>query len=114
MNIFRAYYIHLPKESVHFPSMVDRTCERCGKEFKYPAHLREHLARKTPCAPILEPEDLPEEVRDDPDYDKKKCHFCGRAFANYTSKRRHIRNTCKIAPMNATVETPPAAAGVAQ
>lgn len=78
--------------------MSDRQCKLCGKEFKYPKYLREHQQRKTPCAPILEPEDLPDEVLEDPDLNKKKCRFCGRVFANYTSMRRHIRNACRIAP----------------
>lgn len=78
--------------------MADRTCQRCGKAFKYPKYLRQHQARKTPCAPILEAEDLPAEVLEDPDLDQKKCRFCGRVFSSYTSMRRHVRNSCKIAP----------------
>lgn len=73
-------------------------CDRCGKDFQYPCRLRAHLARKTPCAPILDPEDLPEEAREDPDLDQKKCRFCGRVFSSYDSMRRHIRTACKIAP----------------
>jgi hypothetical protein len=78
--------------------MADRTCERCGKEFKYPAHLIRHQKRATPCAPILEPDDLPDDVREDPDLDQKKCRFCGRVFSSYDSMRRHVRQYCKIAP----------------
>jgi hypothetical protein len=78
--------------------MADRTCTRCGRAFKFPAHLRDHLRRKTPCAPILEREDLPPEALEDPDLEKKKCRFCGRVFSSYTSMRRHVRETCKIAP----------------
>ena len=78
--------------------MDDRTCDRCRKVFKYPAHLREHQNRKTPCAPILDVKDLPEDVQNDPDIEKKKCRFCGRAFSSYDSMRRHVRTACKIAP----------------
>ena len=78
--------------------MADRTCERCDKVFKYPKYLREHQARKTPCTPILEKEDLPEAVLEDPDLDQKKCRFCGRVFSSYTAMRRHVRNNCRIAP----------------
>lgn len=72
--------------------MNNKTCSRCQKTFQRPAHLREHLARKTPCAPILDLADIPDT---DP---QKKCQFCGRVFTTYTSKQRHIRKTCKIAP----------------
>jgi len=74
------------------------TCGRCGKDFVYPTKLRRHQKRKTPCAPILEKEDLPDKVQEDPDLGKKKCRFCGRAFSSYSAMRRHVRNNCKIAP----------------
>jgi hypothetical protein len=58
--------------------------------------------RKTPCAPILEPEDVKalydRKTLEDPDFEKKKCSFCGRVFGTYTNMRRHVRNACKIAP----------------
>ena len=78
--------------------MSDRTCDKCGKSFQKPFHLRRHLARKTPCAPILDPEDLPEDAREDPDLDQKKCRFCGRVFSSHDNMRRHVRQYCKIAP----------------
>lgn len=28
---------------------MDRTCDLCGKAFKYPSHLKKHKGRKTPC-----------------------------------------------------------------
>jgi hypothetical protein len=62
--------------------------------FPYPWKLKRHLERKTPCTPIVEEEDLPEEKKECPN----KCRFCGRSFATRASALRHIRNTCKIAP----------------
>ena len=76
----------------------DRTCPRCGKVFSLPCRLAAHCARKTPCAPILEREDLPGAALEDPDLEKKKCRFCGRVFSSYTAMRRHVRESCKIAP----------------
>jgi hypothetical protein len=82
--------------------MADRTCAACGRVFRYPKHLRQHELRKTPCAPILEPEDVQalydRKTLEDPDFEKKKCSFCGRVFGTYTNMRRHVRNACKIAP----------------
>ena len=73
-------------------------CPKCGLDCKYVSYLRRHLARKTPCVPIVEAEDLPEDVFDDPDFEKKKCRFCGRVFSSYDVMRRHVRKNCKIAP----------------
>lgn len=78
--------------------MADRTCDRCGTKFTYPWKLRRHLQRKTPCAPILELEDLPAEVLEDPNLEMKKCRFCGRVLSSYDSMRRHVRSACQIAP----------------
>ena len=73
-------------------------CPRCEKTCRDRFDLMRHLARKTPCAPIIEHTDLPPEALEDPDLEQKKCRFCGRAFSSYTSMRRHVRSTCKIAP----------------
>lgn len=73
-------------------------CEKCGKTFAKRAWLDRHRARKTPCDSILEPENLPEAVRNDPQLEKKKCRFCGRVFSSYDVMRRHVRNFCRIAP----------------
>jgi hypothetical protein len=82
--------------------MADRTCEKCGKEFRYPRDLRNHRARKTPCALILDLEDLPDvyppETLEDPDVLLKRCKFCGRIFSSYQAMRRHVRSGCHIAP----------------
>jgi hypothetical protein len=73
--------------------MADRTCELCGKVFRYPKYLREHQKRKTPCAPIVARDDLPEKEQEKP----HPCRYCGRRFASETSMYRHVRNTCAIA-----------------
>jgi hypothetical protein len=82
--------------------MADRTCPCCGKVLKTPIDYRRHLARKTPCVPILDHEAAQtvygQAALEDPELDKKKCRFCGRVFTSYTSMRRHVRNSCKIAP----------------
>lgn len=41
----------------------DRTCRRCGKAFSYPSRLREHLARKTLCAPAVLAVSVPRAVK---------------------------------------------------
>jgi hypothetical protein len=78
--------------------MLSHRCGRCGKGFGKAAWLKRHLARKTPCAPILEEADLPDEVREDPNLAKRRCRFCGRVYSSYTSMRRHVRTSCRIAP----------------
>jgi hypothetical protein len=81
------------------PSTGDPSvCPRCGASCRYPSYLRRHLARKTPCAPILEEADVSEEALKDPDLAKKQCRFCRRIFSSYTSMRRHVRTSCRIAP----------------
>ena len=73
--------------------MADRTCTKCGKVFRYPANLRDHKGRKTPCAPIVERNELPELDREK----QNQCHYCGRVFASIPSLHRHMRKSCKIA-----------------
>ena len=70
----------------------------CNKVFDRANHLNKHLARKTPCAPILDTEDLPVAVREDPELAHKKCKFCGRVFTLRNTMLRHVRKYCKIAP----------------
>jgi hypothetical protein len=74
--------------------MASRICEKCGKEFRDGRDLKRHLARKTPCAPIIETGELSKEQKELPN----KCKFCGRAYTSYTSMRRHMRTACQIAP----------------
>jgi hypothetical protein len=69
-------------------------CERCDRAFADNTHLKRHLNRKTPCAPVIDAEDLTEEQKSNPN----KCKFCGRTFSTYVSMRRHIRQSCQIAP----------------
>ena len=69
-------------------------CAKCGKEFRDTVTLRRHLARKTPCALIVEPEDLPEEKRENPN----RCKFCGRVYSTRSHMLAHMKNACKIAP----------------
>jgi DNA-directed RNA polymerase subunit RPC12/RpoP len=76
--------------------MPVKTCSKCGKEYTDPSNYRKHLARKTPCAPILEKEDLPEEQRDNPN----RCKYCGRAFGRHSDMVTHVKKTCKIVPRN--------------
>ena len=71
-------------------------CLRCGASFPKNQGLTKHLARKTPCAPILDKEDLPEEKRDAPN----RCRFCGRVYSRSDSLARHLKQACKIAPRN--------------
>lgn len=78
--------------------MADRTCARCGKQFRAPSYLQSHLKRKTSCAPILDVQDLPEHAQNDPDLEQKKCRFCGRVFSSRSSRTRHLRKACKIIP----------------
>ncbi len=72
----------------------DRTCRRCGKVFSFPAHLRSHQARKTPCDPILAARPEAEAVNPA----ACNCRFCGRPFTARVGMLRHIRVSCKIAP----------------
>lgn len=73
--------------------MDSRKCTKCGREFKYPCELKRHLARKTPCQPILEYEDLSETEKTK----KYQCKFCGHRFSQRSSLSRHINEKCKIA-----------------
>ena len=80
--------------------MADRTCAKCGTAFLKPALLKRHLGRKTPCAPVIDREDLPENKRDDPN----TCKFCGRVYSSRAGLLQHIRKACKIAPREGNEE----------
>jgi len=70
--------------------MSDRSCEKCGKEFKYPSYLREHQRRKTPCAKIVaRPTEKGKGVI---------CEYCNRAYTTERSLSRHVKEACRIAP----------------
>ena len=72
--------------------MAARTCERCNKVFKRPAHLRDHLNRKTPCSPIVGADSEPAGAA------RVVCRFCNRSFVTRSSLTRHINVSCPIAP----------------
>jgi DNA-directed RNA polymerase subunit RPC12/RpoP len=63
-------------------------CEKCGKLFRAPSLLKRHLARKTPCEPIIDQDD---------EADTISCKYCGRQFTTRPSMIRHIKQSCKIA-----------------
>jgi hypothetical protein len=65
-------------------------CELCGKNFGIPSKLKRHMARKTPCSPIIDP------APDTPD--DRACQFCGRTFTSVASRSNHVRLRCAIAP----------------
>ena len=56
------------------------------------AHLKRHNQRKTPCAPIIEKDDLPENKKGNPN----RCKFCGRVYSRADSLKRHLKS-CAIA-----------------
>ena len=72
--------------------MSDRTCLKCGKAFKAPCHLKRHMQRKTPCAPIVDHHELSatEQAKPFP------CRFCGHRFASQPSLGQHMRKNCRI------------------
>jgi len=72
---------------------MSAVCPKCGVDQKYPSVLKRHLARKTPCAPIVAAGDLPEDCRSK----KYICKYCGRTFTTATAMYRHVRQRCKIA-----------------
>jgi uncharacterized C2H2 Zn-finger protein len=74
--------------------MPTHTCPKCSKEFTDKSTYNRHLARKTPCAPILDPEDLPDDKKESP----HKCKFCGRVFTRAASVTAHMKKACKIVP----------------
>jgi hypothetical protein len=64
----------------------NKTCHKCGKEFRAPALLKRHLENKTPCDPIV-----------DAAGKDNACRYCGKQFASRPSMRRHTKQYCKIA-----------------
>lgn len=85
--------LHNNTYSCELCSMTDRTCKRCGHEFRDPSTLRRHLANKKPCNLIVDDEDLPRVDREK----QHRCRYCGRAFTSLASMQRHTRTVCKIA-----------------
>lgn len=68
--------------------MADRTCPKCGKEFAIPHKLRRHLARKTPCEPIIR-------KKDGQGGEAFCCQSCNRSFTSREGRNRHVRENCK-------------------
>jgi C2H2-type zinc finger protein/C2H2 type zinc finger protein len=72
---------------------AQRTCHKCNKSFPYPRDLKKHLARKTPCAPIVDVAELSAA-----DLLKEySCRYCGRTFTTATAMSRHVKHRCQIA-----------------
>jgi len=57
--------------------------------FAFPWKLKRHLARKTPCDPIIDTQDA--------EQGKLLCRYCGRPFASTPALTRHVKHRCKIA-----------------
>jgi hypothetical protein len=85
-----------PQDSrtVHPQSLLDRTCDKCGKVFDYPANLRTHKDRVRPCTVV---------ETANPAQTMHKCQHCDRPFASRPSMLRHIRQYCKM--VDVAVET---------
>lgn len=73
-------------------AMAKHVCAKCGAKFDFPSKLRRHMERKTPCAPIIDAEDMTAEYR----ARKYNCRFCGRRFRTQTACLNHVQNSCKI------------------
>jgi hypothetical protein len=67
-------------------------CPKCSRAFRDSYNLGQHRARKRPCAPVLEAEDLPTQEQANPN----RCRFCGRTFSRPDAVKRHQRQNCRI------------------
>ena len=56
-------------------------CKDCGREFKFPWKLVRHRNRKTPCSPIVIPNDE----------NGILCPKCNRNFSSCSSRNRHLK-----------------------
>jgi Zinc finger, C2H2 type len=64
------------------------TCHKCSSAFSDNAHLRRHLARKTPCDLVLPVQ---------PAANALACKRCRRSFTTRSALSRHIHHSCKAA-----------------
>ena len=67
-------------------------CPTCKMGFRVPAELRRHLARLTPCAPVIEADSIGSAGGQFP------CHFCGKRFTQRAHVTRHKKSSCMISP----------------
>ncbi len=59
-------------------------CENCRRVFRDGFNLRQHAARRRPCAPAAEEEGPP-----------LGCSFCGQAFSREDALKRHQQKSCR-------------------
>lgn len=71
--------------------MSSRACPKCFRDFKYPSTLKRHLARKTPCAPVLTKAPRAGASPAKP----YQCKSCRRYFTSSNGLSQHIRLHCK-------------------
>jgi hypothetical protein len=65
---------------------MDRTCQKCEKEFRDPFSLKRHLAKKLPC-----------DLKLPPGNNGIICQYCNRQFATNDTRSQHIRKSCRAA-----------------
>lgn len=90
LNLDITYSVRIPSSLCW--KIMSFQCEKCGTTFSKELGLRKHKVRKTPCDPILDKSDLPEDKRNNP----HTCRYCGRAYSRKDNLLRHLKS-CKIA-----------------
>jgi DNA repair exonuclease SbcCD ATPase subunit len=70
-------------------------CLRCGDEFDNITNLKNHLARKIKCQPILNDIDVNEIIIEDCKTDKMyACEYCSKSYSNKFNLKKHMK-ICK-------------------